>query len=104
MYGKLNWSLPYTIVRKLERRVFWDTWCLGSGGQVLLPQQVLIWLGRQVEDVKCHLQEKYIWWWNEVQECIQPKRLAQKKWDTESRHDYREMQYKVKAEMAKAKK
>ena len=28
--------------------------------------------------------DKGTWWWNEeVQECIQKKRLAKKKWDTE---------------------
>jgi len=42
-----------------------------------------------------------------VQECIQRKRLAKKKWDTEtteeSRHEYRKMQHRVKVEVAKAK-
>ncbi|KAK2921796.1 hypothetical protein Q8A73_001281 [Channa argus] len=52
--------------------------------------------------------DKETWWWNEeVQECIQRKRLAKKKWDTErteeSRQEYREMQRKVKVEVAKAK-
>ncbi|GLD71957.1 uncharacterized protein AKAME5_002328100 [Lates japonicus] len=41
------------------------------------------------------------------QECIQRKRLAKKKWDTErteeSRQEYTEMQHKVKVEVAKAK-
>ncbi|KAK2920086.1 hypothetical protein Q8A73_002290 [Channa argus] len=52
--------------------------------------------------------DKETWWWNEeVQECIQRKRLAKKKWDTErteeSRQEYREIQRKVKIEVAKAK-
>ena len=52
--------------------------------------------------------DREIWWWNEeVQECIQGKRLAKKKWDTErteeSRQEYREMHRKVKVEVAKAK-
>ncbi|KAK2921479.1 hypothetical protein Q8A73_000964 [Channa argus] len=52
--------------------------------------------------------DKETWWWNEeVQECIQRKRLAKKKWDTErteeSRQEYREIQRKVKVEVAKAK-
>ncbi|XP_051800420.1 uncharacterized protein LOC127532561 [Acanthochromis polyacanthus] len=52
--------------------------------------------------------DKETWWWNEeVQEWIQRKRLAKKKWDTErtegSRQEYREMQRKVKVEVAKAK-
>ncbi|RXN38888.1 Retrovirus-related Pol poly LINE-1 [Labeo rohita] len=52
--------------------------------------------------------DKETWWWNkEVQQCIQRKRLAKKKWDMErtegSRQEYREMQRKVKVEVAKAK-
>ena len=52
--------------------------------------------------------DKETWWWNEeVQERIQRKRLAKKKWDTErteeSRQEYREIQHKVKEEVAKAK-
>ena len=52
--------------------------------------------------------DKETWWWNEeVQECIQGKRLAKKKWDTErteeSRQEFREIQRKVKVEVAKAK-
>lgn len=52
--------------------------------------------------------DKETWWWNEeVQECIQRKRLAKKKWDTErteeSRQEYREMKRKVKVVVAKAK-
>ncbi|KAK2902094.1 hypothetical protein Q8A73_011840 [Channa argus] len=52
--------------------------------------------------------DKETWWWNEeVQECIQRKRLAKKKWDPErteeSRQEYREIQRKVKVEVAKAK-
>ncbi|KAK2917518.1 hypothetical protein Q8A73_004265 [Channa argus] len=52
--------------------------------------------------------DKETWWWNEeVQECIQRKRLAKKKWDTErteeSGQEYREIQRKVKIEVAKAK-
>ena len=51
---------------------------------------------------------KETWWWNEeVQECIQGKRLAKKKWDTErteeSRQEYREMRGKAKVEVARAK-
>ena len=42
-----------------------------------------------------------------MQEYVQRKRLAKKKWDTErteeSRQEYREMQRKVKVQVAKAK-
>ncbi|KAE8288333.1 hypothetical protein D5F01_LYC12200 [Larimichthys crocea] len=52
--------------------------------------------------------DKETWWWNEeVKECVRRKRLARKKWDTErteeSRQKYREMQHKVRVEVAKAK-
>ena len=39
-----------------------------------------------------------LWWNEEVQEYVQRKRLAEKKWDTErneeSRQEYRKMQHK----------
>ena len=52
--------------------------------------------------------DKETWWWNEeIQECIQIKKLAKKKCDIErtkeSRQEYREMQHKVKVEVSKAK-
>jgi hypothetical protein len=52
--------------------------------------------------------DKETWWWNkEVQECIQRKRLAKKKMDTErseeSKQEYKESHSKVKVEVAKAK-
>ena len=53
-------------------------------------------------------EEKETWWWNsEVQETIQRKRLAKKKWDSERTEENR-MQYKkrtrqVTREVAKAK-
>ncbi|KAE8278217.1 hypothetical protein D5F01_LYC23707 [Larimichthys crocea] len=52
--------------------------------------------------------DKETWWWNEeVKECVRRKRLTKKKWDTErteeSRQEYREMQHKVRVEVAKAK-
>uniref|UniRef100_A0A3B3I9A4 ribonuclease H n=1 Tax=Oryzias latipes TaxID=8090 RepID=A0A3B3I9A4_ORYLA len=51
---------------------------------------------------------KETWWWNEeVQECVQRKRLAKKKWDVERteecRQEYKEAQRRVKREVAKAK-
>uniref|UniRef100_A0A7N6C3H6 Zinc transporter n=1 Tax=Anabas testudineus TaxID=64144 RepID=A0A7N6C3H6_ANATE len=50
---------------------------------------------------------KDTWWWNEeVQECVQRKKLARRKWDVErteeSRQDYKEAQRRVKREVAKA--
>ncbi|KAK3510508.1 hypothetical protein QTP70_009129 [Hemibagrus guttatus] len=48
------------------------------------------------------------WWWNEeVQDSIQRKRLAKKKWDMdrteESRQEYKELQHRVKREVSQAK-
>ena len=85
------------------------------GGQEVLPDDwkttanVIRETGRRVLGVSSGRKvDKETWWWNEeVQECIQRKRLAKKKWDTErteeSRQEYREMQRKVKVEVAKAK-
>ncbi|KAF7655893.1 hypothetical protein LDENG_00048720, partial [Lucifuga dentata] len=77
-----NWTTTANVIRETGRRV------LGVSS------------GRKVD--------KETWWWNEeVQECIQRKRLAKKKWDTErteeSSQEYREMKRKVKVEVAKAK-
>ncbi|KAK3526420.1 hypothetical protein QTP70_025452, partial [Hemibagrus guttatus] len=57
--------------------------------------------GRRKED-------KETWWWNEeVQDSIQRKRLAKKKWDMdrteENRQEYKELQRRVKRELSKAK-
>ncbi|KAK3531963.1 hypothetical protein QTP86_002249 [Hemibagrus guttatus] len=57
--------------------------------------------GRRKED-------KETWWWNEeVQDSIQRKRLAKKKWDMdrteENRQEYEELQRRVKREVSKAK-
>ncbi|XP_051782811.1 uncharacterized protein LOC127527635 [Erpetoichthys calabaricus] len=53
-------------------------------------------------------EEKETWWWNEeIQESIQRKRMAKKKWDSqrdaESRQEYKEIRRKVKREAVKAK-
>ncbi|KAK3535326.1 hypothetical protein QTP70_007935 [Hemibagrus guttatus] len=55
--------------------------------------------GRRKED-------KETWWWNEeVQDSIQRKRLAKKKWDMdrteEKRQEYKELQRRVKREVSK---
>ena len=52
--------------------------------------------------------DKETWWWNEeVQAYFQRKRLAKKKWNTERteerRQECREMQNKVKVQVAKPK-
>ncbi|KAK3553898.1 hypothetical protein QTP70_012888 [Hemibagrus guttatus] len=57
--------------------------------------------GRRKED-------KETWWWNEeVQDSIQRKRLAKKKWDMdrteENRQEYKELQRRVKRKVSKAK-
>ncbi|KAK3573176.1 hypothetical protein QTP86_014847, partial [Hemibagrus guttatus] len=54
-------------------------------------------------------EDKETWWWNEeVQDSIQRKRLAKKKWDMdrteENRQEYNESQRRVKREVSKAKK
>ncbi|XP_051806753.1 uncharacterized protein LOC127534762 [Acanthochromis polyacanthus] len=84
-------------------------------GQEVLPDDwtttanVIRETGRRVLGVSSGRKgDKETWWWNEeVQEWIQRKRLAKEKWDTErteeSRQEYREMQHKVKVEVAKAK-
>ncbi|KAK3507716.1 hypothetical protein QTP70_034822 [Hemibagrus guttatus] len=53
-------------------------------------------------------EDKETWWWNEkVQDSIQRKRLAKKKWDMdrteENRQKYKELQRRVKREVSKAK-
>ncbi|KAK3516912.1 hypothetical protein QTP70_028203, partial [Hemibagrus guttatus] len=53
-------------------------------------------------------EDKETWWWNEeVQDSIQRKRLAKKKWDmdrtVENRQEYKELQHRVKREVSKAK-
>ncbi|XP_016106680.1 uncharacterized protein [Sinocyclocheilus grahami] len=86
------------------------------GGQEVLPDdwttiaKVIRETGRKVLGVSSgrRKEDKETWWWNEeVQERIQRKRLARKKWDSEktekSRQEYREMQREVKIEVAKAK-
>ncbi|KAK3538861.1 hypothetical protein QTP86_018773, partial [Hemibagrus guttatus] len=86
------------------------------GGQVVLPDdwettaEVIRETGRKVLDVssKRRKEDKETWWWNEeVQDSIQRKRLAKKKWDMdrteENRQEYKELQRRVKREVSKAK-
>ncbi|KAK3555313.1 hypothetical protein QTP86_014915 [Hemibagrus guttatus] len=90
-----------------------------SGGrrtQVLLPDdwettaEVIRETGRKVLGVSSgrRKEDKETWWWNEeVQDSIQRKRLAKKKWDMdrteENRQEYKELQRRVKREVSKAK-
>ncbi|KAK3552224.1 hypothetical protein QTP86_005988 [Hemibagrus guttatus] len=84
--------------------------------QVVLPDdwettaEVIRETGRKVLGVSSgrRKEDKETWWWNEeVQDSIQRKRLAKKKWDMdrteENRQEYKELQRRVKREVSKAK-
>ncbi|KAK3543029.1 hypothetical protein QTP70_008710 [Hemibagrus guttatus] len=86
------------------------------GGQVVLPDdwettaEVIRETGRKVLGVSSgrRKEDKETLWWNEeVQDSIQRKRLAKKKWDMdrteENRQEYKELQRRVKREVSKAK-
>ncbi|KAK3574844.1 hypothetical protein QTP86_018427, partial [Hemibagrus guttatus] len=86
------------------------------GGQVVLPDdwettaEVIRETGRKVLGVSFgrRKEDKETWWWNEeVQDSIQRKRLAKKKWDMdrteENRQEYKDSQCRVKREVSKAK-
>ncbi|KAK3524905.1 hypothetical protein QTP86_011517 [Hemibagrus guttatus] len=86
------------------------------GGQVVLPDdwettaEVIRETGRKVLGVSSgrRKEDKETWWWNEeVQDSIQWKRLAKKRWDMdrteENRQEYKELQRRVKREVSKAK-
>ncbi|KAK3547972.1 hypothetical protein QTP70_001642 [Hemibagrus guttatus] len=86
------------------------------GGQVVLPDdwettaEVIRETGRKVLGVSSgrRKEDKETWWWNEeVQDSVQRKSLAKKKWDMdrteENRQEYKELQRRVKREVSKAK-
>ncbi|KAK3511055.1 hypothetical protein QTP70_029373, partial [Hemibagrus guttatus] len=85
------------------------------GGQVVpddweTTAEVIRETGRKVLGVSSgrRKEDKETWWWNEeVQDSIQRKRLAKKKWDMErteeNRQEYKELQRRVKREVSKAK-
>ncbi|KAK3561987.1 hypothetical protein QTP86_022733, partial [Hemibagrus guttatus] len=86
------------------------------GGQVVLPDdwettaEVIRETGRKVLGVSSgrRKEDKETWCWNEeLQDSIQRKRLAKKKWDMdrteENRQEYKELQCRVKREVSKAK-
>ncbi|KAK3568596.1 hypothetical protein QTP86_010286 [Hemibagrus guttatus] len=75
-----------------------------SGGEVIRET------GRKVLGVSSgrRKEDKETWWWNEeVQDSVQRKRLAKKKWDMdrteENRQEYKELQRRVKREVSKVK-
>ncbi|KAK3570516.1 hypothetical protein QTP86_020094 [Hemibagrus guttatus] len=96
---RMDMSVVNTYFQKREEhRVTYK-----SGGRKVLGVSS----GRRKED-------KETWWWNEeVQDSIQRKRLAKKKWDMdrtvysvyseENRQEYKELQRRVKREVSKAK-
>ncbi|KAK3557054.1 hypothetical protein QTP70_024466, partial [Hemibagrus guttatus] len=86
------------------------------GGQVVLPDdwettaEVIRETGRKVLGVSSgrRKEDKETWWWNEeVQDSIQRKRLAKKKWEMdrteENRQEYKVLQHRVKREVSKDK-
>ncbi|KAK3572901.1 hypothetical protein QTP86_010586 [Hemibagrus guttatus] len=86
------------------------------GGQVVLPDdwettaEVIRETGRKVLGVSSGRRkgDQETWWWNEeVQDSIQRKRLAKKKWDMdrteENRQEFKELQCRVKREVSKTK-
>ncbi|KAK3528614.1 hypothetical protein QTP70_005345 [Hemibagrus guttatus] len=79
------------------------------GGQVVLPDdwettaEVIRETGRKVLGVSSgrRKEDKETWWNEEVQDSVQRKRLAKKKWDMdrteENRQEYMELQHRVKS-------
>ncbi|MCJ8736375.1 hypothetical protein PDJAM_G00257640 [Pangasius djambal] len=85
-------------------------------GHVVLPDdwettaEVIRVTGRKVLGVSSgrRKEDKETWWWNEeIQDSIQRKRLAKKKWDMdrteENRQEYKDLQRRVKREVSKTK-
>ncbi|KAK3541996.1 hypothetical protein QTP86_009836 [Hemibagrus guttatus] len=85
------------------------------GGQVVLPDdwettaEMIRDKGRKMLGVSSgrRKEDKETWWWNEeVQDSIQRKRLAKKKWDMdrteENRQEYKELLCRVKREVSTA--
>ncbi|KAK3561414.1 hypothetical protein QTP86_002553 [Hemibagrus guttatus] len=100
--------------KREEHRVIYKSG--GRSTQVVLPDdwettaEVIRETGRKVLGVSSgrRKEDKETWWWNEeVQDSIQRKRLAKKKWDMdrteENRQEYKELQRRVKREVSKAK-
>ncbi|KAK3572295.1 hypothetical protein QTP86_030253, partial [Hemibagrus guttatus] len=130
-----EWRMTLMVCKKkrskieIEKKTKWwklkkEEWCeefrqklrQALGGQVVLPDdwettaEVIRKTGRKVLGVSSgrRKEDKETWWWNEeVQDSIQRKRLAKKKWDMdrteENRQEYKELQCRVKREVSKAK-
>ncbi|KAK3554723.1 hypothetical protein QTP70_032624 [Hemibagrus guttatus] len=87
------------VCKKKRSKIEKKTKCRSDQGDREKGAGCVIW--RRKED-------KETWWWNEeVQDSIQRKRLAKKKWDMdrteENRQEYKELQRRVKREVSKAK-
>ncbi|KAK3528213.1 hypothetical protein QTP86_026676, partial [Hemibagrus guttatus] len=91
-----------------EKERFWSE--LDEVMESIPTAEVIRETGRKVLGVSSgrRKEDKETWWWNEeVQDSIQRKRLAKKKWDMdrteENRQEYKELQRRVKSEVSKAK-
>ncbi|KAK3529677.1 hypothetical protein QTP70_033685, partial [Hemibagrus guttatus] len=90
-----------------EKERFWSE--LDEVMESIPTAEVIRETGRKVLGVSSgrRKEDKETWWWNEeVQDSIQRKRLAKKKWDMdrteENRQEYKELQRRVKREVSKA--
>ncbi|KAK3527261.1 hypothetical protein QTP86_018624, partial [Hemibagrus guttatus] len=99
---QLEWNLVLQEVAAFVEVVLPDDWETTA--------EVIRETGRKVLGVSSgrRKEDKETWWWNEeVQDSIQRKRLAKKKWDMdrteENRQEYKELQRRVKREVSKAK-
>ncbi|KAK3520310.1 hypothetical protein QTP70_020548 [Hemibagrus guttatus] len=110
-----TWSLNTSSISKRAQQHLYKL-RQALGGQVVLPDdwettaEVIRETGRKVLGVSSgrRKEDKDTWWWNEeIQDSIQRKRLAKKKWDMdrteENRQEYKELQRRVKREVSKAK-
>ncbi|KAK3567338.1 hypothetical protein QTP86_019605, partial [Hemibagrus guttatus] len=107
---------PKPLVDRVILHIQASTMHTSTFTQVVLPDdwettaEVIRETGRKVLGVSSgrRKEDKGTWWWNqEVQDSIQRKRLAKKKWDMdrteENRQEYKELQRRVKSEVSKAK-
>ncbi|KAK3508392.1 hypothetical protein QTP70_027449 [Hemibagrus guttatus] len=101
---RMDMSVVKTYFQKMEehRVVLPDDWETTA--------EVIRETGRKVLGVSPgrRKEDKETWWWNEeVQDSVQRKRLAKKKWNMdrteENRQEYKELQRRVKREVSKAK-
>ncbi|KAK3555452.1 hypothetical protein QTP86_016099 [Hemibagrus guttatus] len=109
LQGRAEWSPDMKESRIISSKII-------NMGMVVLPDdwestaEMIRETGRKVLGVSSgrRKEDKETWWWNEeVQDSIQRKRLAKKKWDMdkseENRQEYKELQRRVKREVSKAK-